>query len=56
LLQPCAGAQQAMPLIGFLRSTSSAESMHVVEQFRHGLKQAGYVEGQNVMIMANYDA
>ena len=30
--------------------------MHVVEQFRHGLKQAGYVEGQNVMITANYNA
>jgi putative ABC transport system substrate-binding protein len=46
-----AGAQQpAMPKIGFLRSTSSAESVHLVEQFRHGLKQAGYVEGQNVTI------
>jgi putative tryptophan/tyrosine transport system substrate-binding protein len=42
--------QSAMPGIGFLRSTSAADSVHLVEQFRHGLKQAGYVEGQNVTI------
>jgi hypothetical protein len=38
--------QPAMPVIGFLRSTSSADSVHLVGAFRHGLKQAGYVEGQ----------
>jgi ABC-type uncharacterized transport system substrate-binding protein len=42
--------QRALPVIGFLRSTSSADSVHLVEAFRHGLKQAGYVEGQNVTI------
>jgi putative ABC transport system substrate-binding protein len=42
--------QPAMPVIGFLRSTSSADSVHLVGAFRHGLKQAGYVEGQNVTI------
>src|SRR6476646_3767501 len=42
--------QPASPVIGFLRSTSSADSVHLVGAFRHGLKQAGYVEGQNVTI------
>jgi putative ABC transport system substrate-binding protein len=42
--------QPAMPVIGFLRSTSSADSVHLVGAFRHGLKQAGHVEGQNVTI------
>jgi hypothetical protein len=39
-----------MPVIGFLRSTSSADSVHLVGEFRGGLKQAGYVEAQNVTI------
>ena len=42
--------QPAMPVIGFLRSTSSADSVHLVAAFRHGLNEAGYVEGQNVTI------
>ena len=42
--------QAAMPVIGFLRSTSSANSVHLLGAFRHGLNQAGYVEGQNVTI------
>jgi putative ABC transport system substrate-binding protein len=38
-----AGAQQpAMLVIGFLRSTSIERSMHLVNAFRHGLKEAGY--------------
>jgi putative ABC transport system substrate-binding protein len=46
-----ASAQQpAMPVIGFLRSTSAADSTHFVAAFRQGLKEAGFVEGQNVAI------
>ena len=46
-----AGAQQsAMPVIGFLRSTSAAGSEHLVAAFEQGLKEAGFVEGQNVVI------
>jgi len=42
--------QPAMPVIGFLRSTPSAAFMHFVAAFQQGLKEEGFVEGQNVAI------
>jgi putative ABC transport system substrate-binding protein len=42
--------QPAMPVIGFLRSTSLADATHLVTGFRQGLKEAGFVEGQNVAV------
>jgi putative ABC transport system substrate-binding protein len=42
--------QSAMPVIGFLRSTSLADAPHLVTAFRQGLKEATFVEGQNVAI------
>jgi putative ABC transport system substrate-binding protein len=42
--------QSAMPVIGLLRSTSSADSPHLVAAFLKGLKEVGFVEGQNVAI------
>lgn len=42
--------QPAIPVIGFLRSTSRASSAHLVTAFLLGLKETGYTEGQNVMI------
>ncbi len=40
--------QPAMPVIGFLRSTPPFEDLAIA--FRQGLKDAGFVEGQNVTI------
>jgi putative ABC transport system substrate-binding protein len=37
-----------MPVIGFLNSTSSGQYAYRLEAFREGLKDARYVEGQNV--------
>jgi putative ABC transport system substrate-binding protein len=45
-----AGAQQLMPVIGFLHTTSPSEWAPYVSAFRNGLKEAGHVEGQNVTI------
>jgi len=46
-----AGAQQkAMPVIGFLASTSPEPLAHFVAAFRQGLSETGYVEGQNVAL------
>ena len=42
--------QPAMPVIGFLSSASPATYRVRVTAFRQGLKEAGYVEGQNVAI------
>ena len=42
--------QPMMPVIGFLRSSSLDAAQHMIAGFRHGLKVAGYVEGQNVAI------
>jgi ABC-type uncharacterized transport system substrate-binding protein len=43
-------AQQPMPVIGFLRSASLIDATHLVAAFGQGLKEAGFVEGQNVAI------
>jgi len=40
----------ATPVIGFLSSRSPAESESVVAAFRQGLKDNGYVEGENIAI------
>jgi putative ABC transport system substrate-binding protein len=46
-----AQAQQAsMPVIGFLSSRSPSESASVEAAFREGLKEASYIEGQNLHI------
>jgi putative ABC transport system substrate-binding protein len=42
--------QAAMPVIGFLRSTSLADAAHLVASFSQGLKEGGFVAGQNVAI------
>jgi ABC-type uncharacterized transport system substrate-binding protein len=42
--------QPAMPVIGFLRSSSAANSTHFVGAFQRGLGEAGFVEGKNVAI------
>jgi putative tryptophan/tyrosine transport system substrate-binding protein len=42
--------QPAMPTIGYLSARSPEDTPHLVEAFRRGLKEAGFVEGQNVTV------
>src|SRR5215471_11896594 len=45
-----ARAQQPMPVIGFLHSTSADAWAPFVAAFRVGLKETGYVEGRDILI------
>src|SRR5271168_1767111 len=42
--------QPAMPVIGFLGSQSADDYKDVTVAFLQGLKETGYVEGQNVAV------
>jgi putative ABC transport system substrate-binding protein len=46
--------QQALPVIGFLSSRTSKQAEHLVVPFLDGLKQAGFIDGQNVAIEYRY--
>ena len=47
-------AQQPMPVVGFLRSTSRVPFENLETAFRQGLKETGLIEGQNVAIEYRY--
>jgi putative ABC transport system substrate-binding protein len=49
-----AHGQQAMPVVGFLRSTSLVPFASLGIALRQGLKEAGFIEGQNVTIESRY--
>ena len=46
--------QSTMPVIGFLSPQSADDSKIATVPFLQGLKEAGYVEGQNVVIEYRY--
>ncbi|MDB5875919.1 MAG: hypothetical protein JWQ07_5361, partial [Ramlibacter sp.] len=46
--------QSTMPVVGFLRVTSAADSAHLAAAFRQGLKESGFIDGQNVAIEYRY--
>jgi putative ABC transport system substrate-binding protein len=49
-----ARAQQNMPVIGYVRSTTAAGFENLEVALRKGLQEAGFVEGQNVAIEYRY--
>lgn len=40
--------QGAPPVIGFLRSAALADAKHLITAFQQGLRESGFVEGQNL--------
>jgi putative tryptophan/tyrosine transport system substrate-binding protein len=48
--------QPAVPVIGFLGSSSAQVSVKNLEAFRKGLSQTGYIEGRNVTIEFRWSA
>jgi putative tryptophan/tyrosine transport system substrate-binding protein len=46
-----ARAQQSMPVIGFLNPTSPDASADRLRGFRQGLRDSGYIDGENVAIV-----
>jgi putative ABC transport system substrate-binding protein len=46
--------QAAMPMIGFLQSGSPGGTAHMVAAFQTGLREAGFIEGQNVGIIYRF--
>ena len=42
--------QPVVPVVGFLRSTLAVGFAYIVDAFRQGLNDAGFVEGKNVAI------
>lgn len=47
-------AQQGAPLVGYIRSTTIAGFANLETALRGGLKEAGFVEGQNVAVEYHY--
>src|SRR5262245_56330267 len=46
--------QSAMPVIGFIQTGASGAMAHLGAAFHRGLKEVGYVEGQNVEVVYRY--
>jgi putative tryptophan/tyrosine transport system substrate-binding protein len=46
--------QPALPVVGFLTSRTPEQAEYLVAAFLGGLKEIGYVEGQNVAIEYRY--
>src|SRR5262245_48389674 len=46
--------QPAMPVIGVLAPVSQNEELQLLGGFRQGLKEGGFVEGENVLILYHF--
>jgi len=44
------GQQAAVPVIGWLDPRSPDDNAELLRRFRQGMKESGFVEGENVLI------
>jgi putative ABC transport system substrate-binding protein len=51
---PLAARGQQLPVVGFFRNSSASDSTQLVAAFQEGLKEKGFVAGQNVAIEFRY--
>jgi len=51
---PLRAQQAATPVVGILSARSSASLPHLLDAFRQGLKETGYIEGQNLNIESRW--
>lgn len=55
VMMPLTGrAQPSTPVVGYVRSTTSAGFLNLEAALRQGLKEAGFIEGQNVAVEFHY--
>jgi putative ABC transport system substrate-binding protein len=47
-------AQPALPVIGFLRTSAAVDSVATLNAFREGLKEVGFIDGQNIVIESRW--
>src|SRR5262245_65224276 len=43
-----------MSRIGYLEGRSASDTPHLIAAFRHGLRELGYIEGQNIAMEYRY--
>jgi len=48
--------QPVLPVVGFLGTRAAGDDLYLLSAFRQGLKEAGYIEGQNVAIEYRFAA
>jgi putative ABC transport system substrate-binding protein len=48
--RPARAQQSTIPIIGYLQSRSAADAPHLADAFGRGLREEGFVDGQNVRI------
>src|SRR5262245_42484329 len=48
--------QAAMPVVGFLNTRAPGQDPHLLNAFRQGLRETGYVDGQNIAIESRWAA
>jgi putative ABC transport system substrate-binding protein len=46
--------QKKIPRVGYLSASSAAEALFRTQPFRQGLRELGYVEGENLVIDFRY--